>query len=175
MLERSVEKEIKHKDVLKFFNVFGPNEYHKGPMQSMVRKAYDQILTTGKVKLFCSNSSSFPDGGQKRDFIYIKDCTPVMLWLLEHKDIGGIYNLGSGTAQSWNDLARAVFKAMGKPEKIEYIPMPAEIAGQYQNFTEATMNRLQQSGAPFAPRSLSDAVTDYVQGYLMQGDKHIGA
>jgi ADP-L-glycero-D-manno-heptose 6-epimerase len=153
---------------LKFFNVFGPNETHKGDMRSMVSKAYDQILDTGSVRLFRSNDPGYADGGQMRDFIYVKDCCEVILQLLQRPDVHGIVNLGTGVARTWNDLVHAVFAAMGREPKIEYVEMPAHLRGQYQNFTQADMSTFRQLLPSATFRSLEDAVADYVQGHLMQ-------
>ncbi|MBF0482733.1 MAG: ADP-glyceromanno-heptose 6-epimerase [Desulfovibrionaceae bacterium] len=151
---------------LKFFNVFGPNEYHKGDMKSVVCKAYEQIKATGTLRLFKSYRDGCPDGGQMRDFVYLKDCLEAISWLLEHPDANGLFNLGTGRARSFNDLARAVFAAMGAPYSVEYIDMPHAIRDKYQYFTQAKMDRLRASGyaAPFTP--LEDAVADYVKNYL---------
>ncbi len=151
---------------IKFFNVFGPNEYHKGDMMSLVAKAYRQIQGTGKVRLFKSYRSDYGDGEQVRDFIYIKDCTAVLAWLLEHPTVHGLFNLGTGKARSWNDLATAIFSALGKPVRIEYIDMPETIRDAYQYHTEATMDKLRRAGCQLLFHSLEDAVKDYVQNYL---------
>jgi ADP-L-glycero-D-manno-heptose 6-epimerase len=162
-----------HMAGIKFFNVFGPNEYHKNDMRSVVHKSFGQIRDTGKVALFKSYKPKFGDGDQMRDFIYVKDCVDVMWWLYSHPEVTGIFNLGTGQARSWNDLATAVFSAMGMKPQINYIEMPAEIRGQYQYFTEAKMDKLREAGytAPFTP--LEDAVRDYVTGYLQKGDPHL--
>ncbi|MCP4050530.1 MAG: ADP-glyceromanno-heptose 6-epimerase [bacterium] len=151
---------------LKFFNVYGPNEYHKGEMMSVVNKAYDQIMFTGKLKLFKSYKEGLKDGDQKRDFIYIKDCVDVIYWLLENPQVTGIYNVGSGQARSWNDLARAVFDAIGKEENIEYIEMPESIQAHYQNFTQADMKKIKADGYTGQFLSIEDAVKDYTINYL---------
>src|SRR3990167_9280044 len=121
----------------RFFNVYGPNEAHKEEMRSLVHKGFGQIMEKGSLRLFKSYKPEYPDGGQKRDFVYIKDVVDAMLWFYGNPKHRGIYNLGSGKAQSWNDLADALFKACGKPKKIEYIEMPESIKNQYQYFTEA--------------------------------------
>jgi ADP-L-glycero-D-manno-heptose 6-epimerase len=158
---------------LKFFNVFGPNEHHKGDMMSVVCKAFDQISETGRLKLFKSYRDDYPDGGQMRDFIYVKDCVDVVAWLLEHPEVGGIFNLGTGRARTWNDLAAAVFSAMDRPMDVEYVDMPPGLAEKYQYFTEAKMDRLREAGytAPFT--ALEDAVADYVRGHLQRDDPHL--
>ena len=150
---------------LKFFNVFGPNEYHKQDMSSVVFKAYHQVQATGKVELFKSHRPEFSDGGQQRDFVYVKDCVDVIWWLLQAK-IGGLFNLGTGEARTWNDLATAVFAAMGREPRIEYVPMPTALQGRYQYFTQADMRKLAAIGCPVKFTSLEDAVRDYVVNYL---------
>ena len=153
---------------LKFFNVYGPNEYHKGGMQSVVRKAFFQIKETGKVRLFKSYHPDYKHGEQKRDFIYLKDCLKVMAWLLEKKDVNGLFNLGSGTARTWNDLAKSVFQAMNLEPDIEYVEMPAELRGKYQYYTRAPMEKLSKAGWNEVFYSLEDGIKDYVQNYLMK-------
>lgn len=151
---------------LKFFNVFGPNEYHKGDMRSLVNKAFYQVIETGKIRLFKSHRGDYADGGQVRDFVYIKDTVDIMAWLLEHREVGGIFNLGTGKARSWNDLAKAVFDAMQKQVQIEYFDMPEIIRNAYQYHTEASMSKLQQAGCPIRFQTLEESVEDYVQNYL---------
>lgn len=153
---------------LKFFNVYGPNEYHKGDMASVVFKAFHQIREHGVVRLFKSQRADFPDGGQQRDFIYVKDCVDAIAWLIEHRDTAGLFNLGAGVARTWNDLANAVFAAMGLPPRIEYIDLPETLRGRYQYFTQADMYKLRATSCPINFASLEDSVRDYVQGYLMQ-------
>lgn len=151
---------------IKFFNVFGPNEYHKGDMKSLVCKAYYQIQETGKIKLFKSHKPEYKHGEQVRDFVYIKDCTEVLWWLLNTPKVNGIYNLGTGKARSWNDLAKAIFTALNQSPNIEYIEMPEEIRGAYQYHTEAETRKLFSAGCPVQFRSLEDSVKDYVQNFL---------
>jgi len=158
---------------IKFFNVFGPNEYHKGEMRSVVHKAWQQIKASGSVRLFKSYRRDYADGEQKRDFIYIKDCCQVMWWLLQHPNIKGLFNLGSGVARSWNDLARAVFTALGKEPCIEYIEMPEAVRNQYQYFTQADMQKLSSTGCPFKFHSLEEGVYDYVVNYLEKDNQHL--
>jgi ADP-L-glycero-D-manno-heptose 6-epimerase len=158
---------------LKFFNVFGPNEYHKGDMTSVIFKAYHQIRATGKVRLFKSYRTEYGDGGQMRDFVYVKDCTNVLWWLLKRPDVNGIFNLGAGKARTWNDLIGAVFAAMDLPPRIEYIEMPEALRGQYQYFTEAGMDKLRDAGCPLAFGELEATVADYVQNHLLQPDPYL--
>lgn len=155
---------------LKFFNVFGPNEYHKQDMMSVVCKAFSQIKNTGKLKLFKSHKDGIEDGEQKRDFVYIKDVIRVIHFFFENKDKNGIYNVGSGKARSFNDLARAVFNAMEKPFNVEYIPMPVEIQDKYQYWTEADLTKLRKIGYKEEFTELEDAVSDYVKNFLMKND-----
>jgi len=150
---------------LKFFNVFGPNEYHKGDMASMVYKSYNQIKETGKVRLFKSNHPDYEDGEQMRDFIYVKDVVDAMWKIYSDKNVSGIYNLGTGKARTWNDLVSAVFKALGKNPNIEYIDMPQNLMKQYQNFTQAEMNKL-HGVIDIDFSSLEDTISDYVINYL---------
>jgi ADP-L-glycero-D-manno-heptose 6-epimerase len=158
---------------IKFFNVFGPNEYHKGDMMSVVYKAFLQIKERGKVRLFKSYNASFGDGEQMRDFVYVKDCVDVLWWLLENRGVNGIFNLGTGRARTWNDLVRAVFSALGRKPEIEYIDMPPAVRDQYQYFTEAKMEKLKNAGCPVQFSTLEDAVSDYVAGYLQKADPYL--
>ncbi len=158
---------------IKFFNVFGPNEYHKGDMTSVIFKALRQIHETGQVRLFKSYRPEYADGGQMRDFVYVKDCTGVLWWLLNRGEANGIFNLGTGRARTWNDLIRAVFAAMGLPTRIDYIEMPEAIRGQYQYFTEAKMEKLRAAGGPVSFRPLEESVADYVKGHLLQADPYL--
>ena len=171
VLRNSVEKKSAG---IKFFNVFGPNEYHKEDMTSVIFKAFHQIKETGKVKLFKSYLPKYPDGGQMRDFVYIKDCIDVMWWLFNNPAANGIFNLGTGKARTWNDLITAVFTAMGIKTNIEYIEMPESLRNQYQYFTEAKMDKLKAAGNPVAFSSLEDSVRDYVVNYLQKPDQHFG-
>jgi ADP-L-glycero-D-manno-heptose 6-epimerase len=153
---------------IKFFNVFGPNEYHKGDMTSVIFKAFNQIKETGRVRLFKSYKPEYGDGEQKRDFVYIKDCLDIMWWFLKNPDKNGIFNLGTGNARTWNDLVAAVFKAMKLEPSIEYIDMPAEIIDSYQYFTQADMSKLKNADAPLRFRSLEQGIEDYVVNYLQK-------
>jgi ADP-L-glycero-D-manno-heptose 6-epimerase len=150
---------------LKFFNVYGPNEGHKGEMASFVFKAVCQIRSTGRVRLFKSRHPDWDDGEQRRDFVYVKDCVDVLWWLLEHDRINGLFNLGGGRARSWNDLARAVFAALGLPPAIDYVEMPDALRGRYQYFTEARMDGLSATGCPLSFRCLEEGVEDYVRNH----------
>lgn len=151
---------------LKFFNVYGPNEYHKSRMASVIFHAFNQIKETGKVKLFKSHNINYIDGGQLRDFVYVKDVVDVIWFLYSKKSKSGIYNLGSGKARTFLDLAKATFKALDKTEKIEFIDTPIDIRDKYQYFTEANMSKLIGIGYHQPFTSLEDGVNDYVTNYL---------
>jgi ADP-L-glycero-D-manno-heptose 6-epimerase len=146
---------------LKFFNVFGPNEYHKGDMCSVVGKAYQRVAKEGKISLFKSYRKDYKDGEQKRDFIYVKDAVEIVLYFLDRPKINGIFNVGTGKASTWNELAAALFLAVGKPLDVEYVEMPAGLEKRYQYSTQANINKLVKSGyaKPFTP--LKKAVADY--------------
>lgn len=152
---------------LKFFNVYGPNEYHKGRMASVIWHAYNQITKTGKMKLFKSHNPDFKDGEQMRDFVYVKDVAEVCMFFLHHRKNSGIYNLGSGKARTFVDLAKAVFKALNKKEEIEFIDTPADIRDKYQYFTEANMKKLKSIGYTKPFHTLEEGITEYVQKELM--------
>lgn len=151
---------------LKFFNVYGPNEYHKKRMASVMFHAYNQVKQTGKIKLFQSHKPEFGNGDQMRDFIYVKDLCDVCMFLMKHRKNSGIYNLGSGKARTWNHLAQAIFSALELEPQIEYIPIPEDIRESYQYFTEANMGKLVAAGYTKAFTSLEDGVKDYVLNYL---------
>ncbi len=153
---------------LKFFNVYGPNEYHKGRMASVILHSFNQIRQSGCVKLFRSHKQGFLDGEQLRDFIYVKDIVKVIVWLMDQQPASGIYNLGTGKARTFNDLVHATFTAMNLPAVIEYIDMPEDIRDKYQYFTEAEMNKLFTAGYKNAFTALEDGVKDYVVNYLVQ-------
>ena len=155
---------------LKFFNVFGPNEYHKDSMRSVVCKAFLQILETGRMQLFKSTVEGLEHGGQQRDFIYVKDVAEVLWWLLEHPEVNGVFNVGTSVARSFHDLAVAVFKAMGRETAIDFVDMPESLRPKYQSYTKAEMERLGATGCPIEFMCLEDAILDYVQGYLAAGD-----
>lgn len=152
---------------LKFFNVYGPNEYHKGRMASVIFHSFNQIRSTGKVKLFKSHRPDFNDGQQLRDFIYVEDVAKVCCWLMNNNVSSGLYNLGTGKARSFEDLAKATFAAMGKQPVIEYIDMPEDIRDKYQYFTEANMFKLLNAGYKEKFFSLEEGVSDYVKNYLL--------
>lgn len=153
---------------LKFFNVYGPQEYHKGRMASVIWHAFTQIQKTGKMKLFRSHNPQYKDGEQMRDFIYVKDVVEVCYFLMHHRKNSGIYNLGSGKARTFLDLTRAVFKALNKPESIDFIDTPVDIRDKYQYFTEAKMDKLKKIGYAKPFHTLEEGTTDYVQNYLMK-------
>ncbi len=152
---------------IKYFNVFGPNEQHKGEMRSMVNKAYAQIVETGFIRLFKSYRSDYRDGEQKRDFIYVKDAAAMTLHLAESDTAAGLFNVGAGRAETWLDLAHAVFAAMKRETRIEFVDMPEEMRAAYQYSTLADVGRLRASGYVNEVSSLTSAVRDYVSGYLM--------
>ncbi len=159
---------------LKYFNVYGPNEYHKGEMRSFVNKAFYQIREKGRVGLFKSYLPQYPDGGQKRDFIYVKDAVAMTLFFLENEDVCGLYNIGTGEARTWNDLAAAVFAAMGREKAIDYIEMPETLREKYQYFTQADTRKLRAAGCKAPVARMEAAVRDYVTNYLMK-DEYLGA
>jgi len=152
---------------LKFFNVFGPNEYHKKDMRSVVAKAYQRVVDEGKMGLFKSYNNAYGDGEQKRDFIYVKDAVDVVIFFFKNSTVSGIFNVGTGKARTWNDLAYALFKAVGKEPHIDYIDMPDGLKERYQYYTEADMSKLKNSGYTKKFTKLEDAVSDYV-GYLKE-------
>jgi ADP-L-glycero-D-manno-heptose 6-epimerase len=151
---------------LKFFNVYGPREDHKGEMRSVVHKAYGQILESGEVKLFASYRPEYRDGEQVRDFVYVRDAVSVCLWLLDNRRAAGLFNVGTGKARTWLDLARAVFAALGREPQIRFIDMPEALRAKYQYRTEADISKLRRAGydEPFA--ELENGVRDYVAGWL---------
>lgn len=158
---------------LKFFNVYGPNEYHKGRMASVIWHAYNQIKETGGMKLFRSHNPQYKDGEQMRDFVYVKDVVDVCYWLMHHRKNSGIYNLGSGKARTFLDLTRAVFAAIGKEENISFIDTPEDIRDKYQYFTEASMDKLKSIGYPKEFHTLEEGVREYVHGYLMPQSQNV--
>lgn len=166
LLEQDYAEEVAG---LRFFNVYGPREGHKGPMASVVQRAFPQAREEGRVRLFQSHHPDCADGEQRRDFIYLDDAVNIVLHLAEHKDQNGIFNAGTGRARSFNDLAAALLKALGKPVNIEYFPMPEEIRPRYQYFTQADVGKLTAARKNGAFTSLEDGVRNYVQEYLLKG------
>ncbi len=155
---------------LKYFNVFGPNEYHKGDMRSFVLKAFEQISDYSKVKLFKSGDAKYGDGEYVRDFVYVRDAVAQTLFFMDAPEIGGIFNVGTGTARNWNDMAKAVFDAIGQKCKIDYVDMPDYLRAKYQYYTQAETVKLKKAGYDKETTSLEDAVSDYVQNYLMKNE-----
>ena len=153
----------------KFSNVYGPNERHKGDMRSVVLRAFEQITETGKLKLFRSYRPEYADGEQMRDFLYVKDAVDMVLFLFRNPRATGLYNIGSGRAETWNALAAAAFEALGKPVDIEYIDMPEHLRDRYQYYTKAEMGKLKALGYDREATSLRDSVIDYIRNYLMTG------
>ena len=157
---------------LKFFNVYGPNEYHKGGMMSHVTRSYPAAAAGEPVTLFRSHHPDYPDGGQKRDFVYVKDCVDVMLWLMDQPEVSGLFNLGSGRAQTWLELMGALYSALGTDMEVNWVDTPEELLDHYQYFTQADMGRLRAAGyaAPF--RSVEEGVADYVGMHLATKDRY---
>lgn len=166
--QKQVKKPKQHVG-LKFFNVYGPNEYNKGSMASMVFHGYKQILSSGEIKLFKSCNPDYSDGGQLRDFVYVKDVCSVILFFLDHVEHSGIYNVGTGRAQSFEELAKATFKAMGLEPNIIYIDMPDLLKEKYQYYTKAEISKLRSIGYDKEFVDVEHGVTDYVQNYLDKG------
>ena len=158
---------------LKYFNIFGPNEYHKESMRSLVQKGFAQVQENNKICLFKSYRKEYQDGEQERDFLYIKDAVSMTLFFLDHPKICGIFNVGAGRARSWNDLAKSIFKAMNRIPKIEYIPMPEKIIKQYQYHTCAEIQKIRAAGYTKPMKSLEEGVADYVKNYLLP-NKRLG-
>jgi ADP-L-glycero-D-manno-heptose 6-epimerase len=157
---------------LKFFNVYGPNEYHKGSMQSVVAKNYSVVRDGQPLRLFRSYRAEYADGGQLRDFVYVRDCVDVVLWLLDNPQVSGLFNLGTGQARSWLDLAKALFAATGRAPAVEFIEMPPTLIEKYQYFTQARMDRLRSAGYQRPFTSLEEGVADYVRHYLAADDPY---
>lgn len=153
---------------IKYFNVYGPNEYHKADMRSVVHKAFEQIRDTGKVKLFKSLNPKYKDGEQMRDFVYVKDAVDMTLFFLKNQDKNGLYNVGAGKSRTWNDLVTSLFKAMGKPVNIEYVDLPSHLAEKYQYFTEANLSKIIDAGYKQTTTLLEDGIADYVKNYLLK-------
>ena len=158
---------------LKFFNVYGPQEYHKGRMASMVFHSYKQAKENGQVKLFKSHKEGYRDGEQLRDFVYIKDVVSVMSWLVKNQNVSGVYNLGTGKARSFYDLSKNTLISAGKEPIIEFVDMPEDLRGKYQYFTEANMDKLKKAGYSKEFYSLEDGVKDYVENYLAKEDSYL--
>jgi ADP-L-glycero-D-manno-heptose 6-epimerase len=157
---------------LKFFNVYGPNEHHKGSMRSVVAQLYPALANGEPARLFASNNSAYADGGQLRDFVYVDDCIQVVRWLLEHRYVSGIFNVGTGKARSFADLATAAMLALNREPQIHYIPMPENLRGKYQYYTQANMTRLRAAGYTASFMSLENGVEDYVRNYLHSDDPY---
>lgn len=157
---------------LKFFNVYGPNEYHKGDMASVVSKLYPQIKAGAQAKLFKSHHPDYEDGGQLRDFVWVGDCVDIMIWLYDNPQVSGLFNVGSGKARSFKDLALATYAAAEIDPDIDYIPMPEHLRGKYQYFTEANLEKLRAAGYSARTTSLEEGIRQYVQDYLSQDDKY---
>ncbi len=151
---------------IKYFNVFGPNEYHKGDMRSLVLKAFEQIGSSGKMQLFKSYRKEYKDGEQMRDFLYVKDAVEMTLFFTDNRKVGGLFNVGSGVTNSWNKLAAAIFQSLGTPPKIDYVEMPDMIRDKYQYYTCADISKLRKAGFVKPLTSLEAAVSDYVKNYL---------
>lgn len=157
----------------KFFNVFGPNEYEKGPMISGAYRAFQQIQATGRVSLFASDHPEYGDGEQARDFVYVKDCVEVLSWFLRHPGVNGLYNIGTGQARTWNALAQAVFAALDRPPQVDYVPAPETIRAAYQYWTQADLTHLRGAGCTHRFLSLEAAVKDYVQNHLCRPNPYL--
>jgi ADP-L-glycero-D-manno-heptose 6-epimerase len=157
---------------LKFFNVYGPNEYHKGSMLSVAARSFAGVRRGESMRLFRSLRPDYADGGQLRDFVYVKDCVEVMLWLLDNSPVSGLFNVGSGVARSWLDLANALFAASDRPPSIEFIDMPSQLVANYQYFTEARLDRLRAAGYQKPFTTLEAGIADYVHNYLLKSNPY---
>jgi ADP-L-glycero-D-manno-heptose 6-epimerase len=157
---------------LKFFNAYGPNEYHKGAQQSVLAHLYRQVMDGEPARLFQSHHPDYPDGGQRRDFIWVGDCVEVMLWLLGHRQVSGLFNVGTGESRTFADLARALFDALGQQQNLKYVPTPEKIRDKYQYFTEARVERLRAAGYDRPFTRLEDGVGRYVREYLANSDPY---
>lgn len=179
LFDRSVARAVANKTEplppqwvgLKFFNVYGPNEYHKGDQRSVPTKLFPQVDAGAAVKLYRSTNAQFKDGEQMRDFIYIRDCVEVCVWMYQNPGVSGLFNLGTGKARSFNDLASAMFAAAGKKQKIQYIDMAPDLVARYQNYTQADMGKLRAAGYDKPFTELEVGVEDYVKNYLSMADK----
>ena len=179
LFDRRVARELQAQELrppqwvgLKFFNVYGPNEYHKGPMQSVVAQKYSLAAGGEAITLFNSCRADVPDGGQKRDFVYVGDCVDVIRWFLDHAHVSGLYNLGTGAARSFAELAQALFSALERPARISYVEMPAGLRKSYQYFTEARMDKLRAAGYTRPFKSIESGVREYVSQYLARPDRY---
>ncbi len=159
---------------VRFFNVYGPNEYHKGDMASLVYKSYAKVKETGRLSLFKSHRPDYADGEQLRDFVYVKDVVDCLWWLVENPQVNGILNIGTGEEASWNRLAKALFKALGKKAAIDYIDMPENIRGQYQYHTKADITRLRKAGYKGEFLAVEEGVADYVKAHLLKENPYLG-
>ncbi|MDW3204234.1 MAG: ADP-glyceromanno-heptose 6-epimerase [Alphaproteobacteria bacterium] len=157
---------------LKFFNVYGPNEYHKGGMRSVAHQLYEQVRDSGRARLFRSHHPDYEDGGQMRDFVWVGDCVDMMLWLYDNPHVSGVFNCGSGKARSFLDLANAVFAALGKEPAIDWLDTPEDIRRHYQYFTEARMDRIAAAGYKSPATSVEDGVATYIKEYLATEDPY---
>jgi ADP-L-glycero-D-manno-heptose 6-epimerase len=155
---------------LRFFNVYGPNEHHKGRMASVVLHKFNQVMRGEAATLFASDREGIADGEQMRDFVHVADCVAAMTWLARNPQASGLFNIGSGTARSFLDLTRAIFAALGRNDDIRFIPMPDDLRGKYQYFTQARMDRLRAAGFAHPPTSIEDGVRSYVQDVLMNAE-----
>lgn len=155
---------------LRFFNVYGPNEHHKGRMASVVLHKFNQVMRGEEATLFASDRTGIADGEQRRDFVHVRDCVAAMLWLVRNPQASGLYNVGSGTARTFLDLSRAIFAALGREAEIRFVPMPEDLKGKYQYFTEARMDRLRAAGFDHPPTPLEDGVRSYVQDVLLNAE-----
>jgi ADP-L-glycero-D-manno-heptose 6-epimerase len=158
---------------LKFFNMYGPNEYHKGEQQSVISKIAAHAIQAGRVNLFRSYDKNYPNGEQKRDVIYVKDAVRVLLWLLDHPNVSGLFNVGTGHPSTFNEMANNIFTALGRKSNIHYVDMPESLVSKYQYFTQAKMDRLLAAGYDAGFMTLSQGITDYVQNYLMKEDQYL--
>lgn len=158
---------------LRFFNAYGPNEYHKNDQRSVISKIAPQAIQGAAVRLFRSYNPAYADGGQKRDVVYVKDCVRVMLWLLDHPQVSGLFNLGTGHASTFNDMAGGIFTAVGRPANIHYIDMPEGLVSNYQYFTEADMRKLRAAGYAQEFTTLEAGLQDYVRNYLLKPDPYL--
>lgn len=158
---------------LRLFNVYGPNEYHKEEQRSVIHKIYPSALHDHAVKLYKSQCPGVEDGQQKRDFIHVQDCAKVVSWLIDHPEVSGLFNLGSGQARSFEDMAKAIFHALGKVPQIKYVDMPSELETMYQYFTEAKLDALREAGYVPPMMSLEDGIKDYITNYLLKEDPYL--